>query len=128
MNIKHLLGLLNVARDWRLFVAMIKDKRYKIPFIRKVVYAILIIYIVLPLDFIPDMIPLVGIVDDLGAFAVILGVTLYEISNYRDFREQEERERPVHPSDNKKRIAREAGLREGPLKSEKRSRPSDPSS
>ena len=128
MNFKHLLGLLNIARDWRLFVAMFKDKRYKIPLVRKLAYAVLIIYIVLPLDFIPDLIPFVGIIDDLGAFAVILGVTLYEISNYRDFREQKERERRAHPSDSEKRIPRDTGLPEGPVRNRKLNGPSDQSS
>jgi uncharacterized membrane protein YkvA (DUF1232 family) len=66
---------------------MIKDKRYTIPFTRKLVYIALIVYIVIPFDFIPGVIPIVGMVDDLGAFAVIIGVLLYEITTYRDFLE-----------------------------------------
>ncbi len=99
MSMKHALGLLNVVKDWRLFVGMIKDERYKIPLFRKLIYAVLIIYIVLPFDFILNFVPFVGIVDDLGTFTVILGVTLYEISNYRDFKEQRERERHAPRAD-----------------------------
>jgi uncharacterized membrane protein YkvA (DUF1232 family) len=88
MKTGHLLDLFNVAKDWRIFVAMIKDKGYKIPLVRKLTYLLLAIYIISPFDFIPGIIPVVGIVDDLGAFAVILGLILYEIANYRDFLEE----------------------------------------
>jgi uncharacterized membrane protein YkvA (DUF1232 family) len=93
MKTGHLLDLFNVAKDWRIFVAMIKDKGYKIPFVRKLTYLLLVIYIIVPLDFIPEFIPVVGVVDDLGAFAVILGLILYEITNYRDFLEEKKRRR-----------------------------------
>jgi uncharacterized membrane protein YkvA (DUF1232 family) len=85
MNSKHFLDLFNVAKDYRLFIQMIKDKRYTIPLARKLLYIILIVYIIIPFDFIPGVFPLIGMVDDLGAFAVIIGVLLYEIATYRDF-------------------------------------------
>jgi len=64
---------------------MIKDKRYTIPIGRKLVYVLLVLYIIIPFDFIPGIFPLIGIVDDLGALAVIIGALLYEITAYRDF-------------------------------------------
>jgi uncharacterized membrane protein YkvA (DUF1232 family) len=82
---RHFLDLLNVVKDYRLFVQMIKDKRYTIPVARKLVYFLLTVYIIVPFDFIPGIFPLIGIVDDLGALAAIVGVLLYEISAYRDF-------------------------------------------
>jgi uncharacterized membrane protein YkvA (DUF1232 family) len=85
MKSKHLLDLLNVVKDYRFFVQMMKDQRYTIPLVRKLLYVLLVIYILVPFDFIPGIIPLVGMVDDLGAFAVIIGALLYEIAAYRDF-------------------------------------------
>jgi uncharacterized membrane protein YkvA (DUF1232 family) len=84
-NSKHFLDLFNVVKDYRFFIQMMKDKRYTIPFARKLVYLLLVVYIIIPLDFIPGIFPLVGMVDDLGAFAAIIGVLLYEITAYREF-------------------------------------------
>ena len=85
MKSKHLLDLFNVAKDYRLFIQMMKDERYRIPLVRKLLYIALVAYIIVPFDFIPGIIPVVGMVDDLGAFAVIVGVLIYEIAAYRDF-------------------------------------------
>ncbi len=87
MKSNHLLDLFNVVKDYRFFIQMMKDKRYSIPFTRKLVYILLIVYIIVPFDFIPGIFPIVGMVDDLGAFAAIVGVLLYEITVYRDFLE-----------------------------------------
>jgi uncharacterized membrane protein YkvA (DUF1232 family) len=85
MQSKHFIDLFNIVKDYRFFIQMIKDKRYTIPFARKLVYILLVVYIIIPFDFIPGIFPLVGMVDDLGAFAAIIGVLLYEITVYRDF-------------------------------------------
>jgi uncharacterized membrane protein YkvA (DUF1232 family) len=85
MNSKHVLELFNVVKDYRLFIQMMKDKRYAIPLARKLLYIVLVVYIIIPFDFIPGVFPIIGMVDDLGAFAVIIGVLLYEIATYRDF-------------------------------------------
>ena len=85
MKSGHLLDLFNVVKDYRFFIQMMKDKRYTIPLVRKLLYVLLVIYIIVPFDFIPGIIPFVGMVDDLGAFAAIVGVLLYEIAAYRDF-------------------------------------------
>jgi uncharacterized membrane protein YkvA (DUF1232 family) len=85
MKSGHLLDLFNVVKDYRFFIQMLKDKRYTIPLVRKLLYILLTVYIIVPFDFIPGIIPFVGMVDDLGAFAAIVGVLLYEIAAYRDF-------------------------------------------
>lgn len=85
MKSNHLLDLFNLAKDYRYLIRMLKDKRYTIPFGRKLVYILMVLYIIIPFDFIPGIFPLVGMVDDLGAFAVIIGALLYEVTAYRDF-------------------------------------------
>lgn len=87
MKSNHILDLFNVVKDYRFVIQMMKDKRYTIPFTRKIVYILLIVYIIIPFDFIPGIFPIIGMVDDLGAFAAIIGVLLYEITVYRDFLE-----------------------------------------
>jgi uncharacterized membrane protein YkvA (DUF1232 family) len=87
MKSNHILDLFNVVKDYRFVIQMMKDKRYTIPLTRKIVYLLLIVYIIVPFDFIPGIFPIIGMVDDLGAFAAIIGVLLYEITVYRDFLE-----------------------------------------
>jgi len=82
---KYFLDLFNVVKDYRLLVQMIKDKRYTVPISRKIAYLLLAVYILVPFDFIPGILPIIGMVDDLGAFAAIIGVLLYEITAYRVF-------------------------------------------
>ncbi len=104
MKSGHLLDLFNVVKDYRFFIQMMKDKRYTIPLVRKLLYILLSIYIIVPFDFIPGIIPFVGMVDDLGAFAVIIGVLLYEIAAYRDFLDELRRRVPPVRTDDRAEI------------------------
>jgi uncharacterized membrane protein YkvA (DUF1232 family) len=79
------MDLFNIVKDYRFLIQMMNDKGYTIPFGRKLMYLVLIFYILIPFDFIPGIFPVIGMVDDLGAFAVIIGALLYEITAYRDF-------------------------------------------
>jgi uncharacterized membrane protein YkvA (DUF1232 family) len=83
----NFLDFLNIAKGWRDLVSMIKDKDYKIPIFRKLTYLASIVYIIIPLDFIPGVFPIVGLVDDVGVLALLIGLVLYEISCYREFKE-----------------------------------------
>jgi uncharacterized membrane protein YkvA (DUF1232 family) len=85
MKSNHLLDLFNVVKDYRFVIQMMKDKRYTIPLGRKLLYLLLLFYIIIPFDFIPGIFPIIGMVDDLGAFAAIIAALLYEITAYRDF-------------------------------------------
>ncbi len=100
---RHFLDLLNVVKDYRLLVQLVKDKRYTIPVARKLVYFLLVVYIIVPFDFIPGIFPLIGIVDDLGALAAIIGVLLYEITAYRDFLDNI-KNRSVPPKNDDKKL------------------------
>ncbi len=84
----NFLDFLNIAKAWRDLVSMVKDKKYKIPLFRKLTYIASVIYIIIPLDFIPGFFPIVGIIDDVGVLALIFGLVLYEISCYREFRDR----------------------------------------
>ena len=85
MKSNHLLELFNVVKDYRFLIQMMKDNRYTIPLMRKLLYLLLLFYIIIPFDFIPGIFPVIGMVDDMGALAVIVGALLYEITAYRDF-------------------------------------------
>lgn len=79
------LSFFNLTRRWRELVTMLKDKKYKIPFARKLIYFAAIFYIIWPFDFIPEFIPFVGVVDDIGVLAFLIGLILYELDQYHGF-------------------------------------------
>jgi uncharacterized membrane protein YkvA (DUF1232 family) len=56
----------------RLSVRLVREPR--VPLLVKSVPVLMLLYIVLPFDLLPDFIPLLGEVDDLGVFLVALGV------------------------------------------------------
>jgi uncharacterized membrane protein YkvA (DUF1232 family) len=87
MPSKNIFDAVNIARRWRYLKAIFTDKAYRVPIIRKLSYLALIIYILIPFDFIPGFFPLVGLVDDIGALALILGLLVYETEKYKDFLE-----------------------------------------
>lgn len=86
MKQKNISDIFNIAAKWRSLMALIKDKGYKIPLIRKVLYIISLIYVISPIDFIPELlVPPLGFIDDIGAFAFFLMLILYEIDQYEDY-------------------------------------------
>jgi uncharacterized membrane protein YkvA (DUF1232 family) len=87
MPSKNIFDAVNLARRWRYLKAIFTDKAYRIPIIRKLTYLALIIYILIPIDFIPGFFPVVSLVDDIGALALILGLLVYETEKYKDFLE-----------------------------------------
>ena len=88
MKEKNLTDLSYIAAKWQSLKALIKDKGYKIPGVRKFLYIASFIYIVSPLDFIPEAIlPLfpLTLLDDVGILAFFVMLTIYEIDQYEDF-------------------------------------------
>ena len=75
--------------DFALLYKMIRDKEYKLDNKTKLVIAGALAYVVLPVDIIPDFIPIIGWIDD----AFVLGFTIKslreEIDRYKAFRDIE---------------------------------------
>ena len=89
MKEKDFFDLFNIAEKWRSLMALIKDKGYKIPAVRKFLYIASLLYIISPVDFIPEAILLpmfpLTMIDDVGVLAFIVMLIIYEIDQYEDF-------------------------------------------
>ncbi|MBN1572493.1 MAG: DUF1232 domain-containing protein [Deltaproteobacteria bacterium] len=87
MKQKNLSDIFNIAAKWRSLKGLIKDKGYKIPLIRKILYVLSVIYVISPIDFIPAfLLPVpVGVIDDIGVLAFFLMLILYEIDQYENY-------------------------------------------
>jgi uncharacterized membrane protein YkvA (DUF1232 family) len=88
MKEKDLSELSTIAAKWQSLKGLIKDKGYKIPVVRKFLYVASFLYIISPLDFIPEAIlPLfpLTLIDDVGILAFFVMLTIYEIDQYEDF-------------------------------------------
>lgn len=68
--VKHVLALFRYMKD------------AKIPWYRKSVVVAALAYFIMPLDVIPDMMPLIGYLDDFGVIAAVLGYLGKEIRPY----------------------------------------------
>ena len=77
--------MFSMASDYR------KGKYTTVPFgtIAAIVAALL--YVVNPLDFIPDFLPMVGLIDDATAVAACLSLVRLDISKYRKWRSEQEK-------------------------------------
>lgn len=65
------------------FLAMVRDRNYRFPRRLKLLTVVSIIYLISPIDLVPDIIPVLGFADDIalliGTFTMLLG----EIEKYR---------------------------------------------
>lgn len=60
-----------------------KNKRYReIPYASIVAIVAAFIYIVSPIDLIPDIVPLAGWLDDIGVVAIVLGIVSSDLNDY----------------------------------------------
>ncbi|MBP7509462.1 MAG: DUF1232 domain-containing protein [Prolixibacteraceae bacterium] len=82
------------SEDVKLLIAMIKDYwndvYQDIPWwvIAAVVFALL--YVLNPIDLIPDFIPILGLTDDAAVLALCLAMTEKDIQKYRQWKESKE--------------------------------------
>lgn len=69
--------------------AMFKDSvkgRYKLHPVTLGMVAGGLLYLIMPLDFLPDYIPLIGLVDDLAVLTVVFNSIKDELEDYRQWR------------------------------------------
>ena len=76
--------------DITLGYSMIKDwraGRYPTPMSLVVALTIALLYLISPIDAIPDFIPVLGLVDDFGVFGLVMNTFRNEIVKYKMWRE-----------------------------------------
>ena len=66
------------------FMRMLRDPRYRFPTRFKVLGVVALTYVISPIDIIPDFLPLIGVVDDLGLVALVLSMLSGEVRAYED--------------------------------------------
>lgn len=69
----------------RTFMRMLWDRSYKTSWTTKLTVIGGLAYMLIPADMIPDVIPIVGLVDDVAVFGLILAQLNQEIARYRHF-------------------------------------------
>ncbi len=80
---KNVLRLLANVRE---LYAMLRDHQYHLATRSKAIIIAALVYFIMPVDMIPDYIPLVGYVDDGMVLAAVMRVLVDEIDAYRMFR------------------------------------------
>lgn len=73
---------LSVLRHPRAFVRFLRDR--EAPLLPRLVALLAVLYVVLPIDAIPDAIPLIGWLDDVGVVALVLAWTGRTVARYRE--------------------------------------------
>jgi len=66
---------------YRMFKAMIQ-KKYKPNYRGFILPAIALVYLISPIDFVPDFIPVIGLMDDVAIIAFIIPFLLKEVEKY----------------------------------------------
>ena len=69
-----------MLKDWR-------TGRYPTPKSLVVALVIALLYLISPIDAIPDFIPIVGLIDDFSVFALVMNTFRSEIEKYKLWRE-----------------------------------------
>ena len=73
-----------------LFWRMFRDKGYRISGGLRILLILVPLWIISPLDLLPDLVPGLGLVDDLFMLSLLLGMLGGETRRYRRFRGEEE--------------------------------------
>jgi len=89
--------LIRVIRDVGLAASLIRDYRrgsYRaVPCYSLLAIVVALVYVIDPLDFVPDVIPIVGLVDDALVAFVCLSLVEKDLRAYEEWRECGERGR-----------------------------------
>ncbi|MDO5607144.1 MAG: YkvA family protein [Capnocytophaga sp.] len=80
--------------DFKLFFSLLKDYfagRYKnVPWRTIAAIGGTLIYVLSPVDFIPDIIPILGFTDDAAVFAFCLKMVAGDIQEYREWKQSQQ--------------------------------------
>ena len=71
--------------DFKLLYKMATDKGYKISGKTKAMIAGALMYVVVPVDLIPDFIPVVGLLDDATVVGLVMKSLSNEIDSYKEY-------------------------------------------
>ena len=71
---------LAVLRHPSAFVRFLRDKNA--PVLPRLLALFAVLYVVMPFDIIPDVIPIIGWLDDVGVVALVLGWTARQVAKY----------------------------------------------
>ncbi|MEO8376196.1 MAG: DUF1232 domain-containing protein [Candidatus Sumerlaeota bacterium] len=74
--------LQRVGHAFQTFKLMINDRSYVFPTRLKIAAVVLALYVVSPLDIIPDVIPIIGFADDSALVAGVFWMLMSEIGSY----------------------------------------------
>jgi len=87
-------SLKRVLSDVQLYQNLLKDYRagrYRdVPKWVIAIIAVVLLYLINPIDLIPDVIPVIGYLDDVALVAVALKLTRNELQKYREWRRSNE--------------------------------------
>ena len=79
--IKHKGFISKIPHIFRMLKAA-KSGRYKMKKTSLIFPALVLVYILSPLDILPDLIPVVGVLDDLGLLALAIPVLMKEVDKF----------------------------------------------
>lgn len=75
-----------VSGDFLTLINMLRDSNFKIPAWAVATIIGAIIYVVSPIDAVPDVLPVVGWADDAGVVTAVVGALAAIIKEYKDFK------------------------------------------
>ena len=74
--------------DFKILLEMVTTKEYTISNQTKMIIAGTLAYVVLPIDVIPDFLPVVGWLDDIFVLGLATNTLTDEIENFKKFKEE----------------------------------------
>lgn len=69
----------------RLFMRMLWDRSYKTSWITKLTALGGLLYLVIPADLLPDVVPIVGLIDDVAILGLVVNQFRQEVARYEHF-------------------------------------------
>ncbi len=75
-------SVLGILRRPRAFVRFVRDR--EAPLLPRIVAVLAVLYVLSPVDAIPDALPLLGWLDDVGVVALVLAWVTREVARHAD--------------------------------------------